>query len=390
MAYFKIRVLCSVLFLFFYSQQVKCSWWFLSQLSIHAVGSTRVMCDNIPGLASKQRKLCREYPDVMVSIGHGASLGIEECQHQFKNNRWNCSNLEKDSSVFGKTMLKIASREAAFVYAISSAGVVYAITRSCSNGDLRKCACDPSKHGKHRDKLGEFDWGGCSDNIKYGSDFSRDFVDAKERKTRDARALMNLHNNRAGRKAVQRNLKLECKCHGVSGACTIRTCWSAMEEFRKVGDYLRLKYDGATEVMMNQAGTGLTVANENHKKPTKSDMVYFAASPDYCVGDERTGSLGTAGRLCNKTSMGTDGCDIMCCGRGYDTTREKRTSKCECKFHWCCYVKCRECTETLDVHTCKAPRSEKVTSSLSTGTETSETNAEDNGGRGGNRDRHHT
>lgn len=30
--------------------------------------------------------------------------------------------------------------------------------------------------------------------------FARAFVDAKERKGKDARALMNLHNNRAGRK----------------------------------------------------------------------------------------------------------------------------------------------------------------------------------------------
>lgn len=42
--------------------------------------------------------------------------------------------------------------------------------------------------------------GGCSDNIDYGIKFARAFVDAKERKGKDARALMNLHNNRAGRK----------------------------------------------------------------------------------------------------------------------------------------------------------------------------------------------
>jgi len=40
------------------------------------------------------------------------------------------------------------------------------------------------------------------------------------------------------------------------------------------------------------------------------------------------GSLGTAGRECNRTSMGTGGCDIMCCGRGYDTQgRAVRTER---------------------------------------------------------------
>lgn len=82
--------------------------------------------------------------------------------------------------------------------------------------------------------------------------------------------------------AVKRFMKLECKCHGVSGACTIRTCWLAMQDFRRVGHYLKTKYNGATQVMMNQAGTGLIVANKNHKRPTRSDLVYLEASPDYC------------------------------------------------------------------------------------------------------------
>lgn len=65
------------------------------------------------------------------------------------------------------------------------------------------------------------------------------------------------------------------------------------------------------------------------------------------------GSLGTAGRVCNKSSRGTDGCEIMCCGRGYDTMRVKRVTKCECKFKWCCAVECSDCEDVVDVHTCK-------------------------------------
>lgn len=91
------------------------------------------------------------------------------------------------------------SREAAFVYAISSAGVVYALTRACSQGELKTCNCDPHKRGRAGDERGEFDWGGCSDNINYGIKFAKAFIDAKERTVRDARALMNLHNNRCGR-----------------------------------------------------------------------------------------------------------------------------------------------------------------------------------------------
>lgn len=98
------------------------------------------------------------------------------------------------------------SREAAFVYAISSAGVVYAITRACSQGELKTCNCDPHKRGKAKDERGEFDWGGCSDNINYGIKFAKAFIDAKERTVKDARALVNLHNNRCGRMVSKEQL----------------------------------------------------------------------------------------------------------------------------------------------------------------------------------------
>ena len=60
------------------------------------------------------------------------------------------------------------------------------------------------KQGKHSDEQGEFAWGGCSENVRYGSNFARQFIDARERKLRDSRALMNLHNNRVGRKVFQK------------------------------------------------------------------------------------------------------------------------------------------------------------------------------------------
>lgn len=91
--------------------------------------------------------------------------------------------------------------------------------------------------------------------------------------------------------AVKRFLKQECKCHGVSGSCTLRTCWLAMADFRKTGDYLWRKYNGAIQVVMNQDGTGFTVANKRFKKPTKNDLVYFENSPDYCIKDRDAGKF---------------------------------------------------------------------------------------------------
>ncbi|CAG0887227.1 unnamed protein product [Darwinula stevensoni] len=330
--------------------------WFLGQLQLSTAVNPRVYCNHIPGLVRRQRRLCHKYADAMPSVGRGAGIGVAECRFQFRHQRWNCSTVATDASVFGKTILRRSSREAAFVYAISSAGVVYSVSRSCSKGDLAHCRCDPRRTGKHRDTRGEFAWGGCSDDVRFGSLFGRKFVDAREKKVRDARALMNLHNNRAGRKAVRKHMQLECKCHGVSGACTVRTCWASVMDFRSIGSYLKRKYDAATLVTMDQSGRDLVAAVGDHKPPTRGDLVYLEASPDYCLLDQQVGSLGTAGRECNRTSPGTDGCDILCCGRGYDTARVLVTKKCHCKFIWCCEVECQDCREWRDVYTCKAPR----------------------------------
>ncbi|XP_018111358.2 protein Wnt-2 [Xenopus laevis] len=340
--------------LLFFTPEAANSWWYMGAV-VTSSSSSRVMCNNIPGLVTRQRQLCQRYPEIMQVIGLGVIEWATECQHQFRYHRWNCTIMEKDQSLFGKLILR-SSRESAFVHAISSAGIVFAITRACSQGELKSCSCDPMMKGSSKDSKGSFDWVGCSNNIDYGIRFARTFVDAKERKGKDARALMNLHNNRAGRKAVKRFMTQECKCHGVSGSCTVRTCWMAMGDFRKSGDYLRKKYNGAIQVVMNQDGTGFTVANKQFKKPTNNDLVYFENSPDYCVRDRDVGSLGTAGRICNQTSRGMDSCEVMCCGRGYNTARVIKMLKCECKFHWCCSVRCKDCIETVDIHTCKAPK----------------------------------
>lgn len=63
----------------------------------------------------------------------------------------------------------------------------------------------------------------------------------------------------------------------------------AMADFRKTGDYLRRKYNGAVEVTMNQDGTGFAVANKAFRKATKNDLVYFENSPDYCLQDKAAG-----------------------------------------------------------------------------------------------------
>lgn len=97
----------------------------------------------------------------------------------------------------------------------------------------------------------------------------------------------------------------------------------------------------------------LELVDKRFNTPTPEDLVYIDPSPDYCLRNETTGSLGTQGRLCNKTSEGMDGCELMCCGRGYDQFKTYKHERCHCKFHWCCYVKCKRCTTLVDQFVCK-------------------------------------
>lgn len=153
--------------------------------------------------------------------------------------------------------------------------------------------------------------------------------------------------------AVYAHTVVACKCHGVSGSCSLKTCWNQLSPFRGTGNRLKDAYDRGTEVRFNRQGTRLIQSNPRFNKPTKEDLIYLAESPDYCEADPTIGSLGTQGRRCNKHSKGMDGCNLMCCGRGYNTYKAKISERCHCKFHWCCYVQCKTCEKVVDINTCK-------------------------------------
>lgn len=60
-----------------------------------------IICNKIPGLAPRQRAICRSRPVAIAVIGEGAKIGITECQYQFRNMRWNCSSSTQHDSFFG-------------------------------------------------------------------------------------------------------------------------------------------------------------------------------------------------------------------------------------------------------------------------------------------------
>ncbi|BES88829.1 Hypothetical protein NTJ_01636 [Nesidiocoris tenuis] len=325
-------------------------------------------------LRRKQRRLVRENPGVLVAVSKGANMAIQECQFQFKNRRWNCStrNFFRGKNLFGKIVDR-GCRETAFIYAITSAAVTHAVARACAEGSIESCTCDYSHVSRGSPKgagapggvhgVRDWEWGGCSDNIGFGFKFSREFVDTGER-GRSLREKMNLHNNEAGRVHVAAEMRQECKCHGMSGSCTVKTCWMRLPPFRIVGDNLKDRFDGASRVIFPNSGSlrsggkksrynfQLKPYNPEHKPPGPKDLVYLETSPGFCERNPRLGIQGTQGRQCNDTSIGVDGCDLMCCGRGHKTQEVVVVERCACTFHWCCEVKCKLCRTKKTIHTC--------------------------------------
>lgn len=103
------------------------------------------------------------------------------------------------------TVVYTGTKESAYAYALASAAVAYSVTQACSIGRLDVCGCGRTPKMKLKNK--NWIWGGCSDNIAYGTRFSKRFADAVEKKRMKdpratSRALMNLHNNEAGREVA--------------------------------------------------------------------------------------------------------------------------------------------------------------------------------------------
>ena len=92
-----------------------------------------------------------------------------------------------------------ATRETALLHAISTAAITHEITLQCRQNKIPGCQCVEIKNKQPKGN-GDWQWGGCSDNIWFGENTTRSFIDELESQVGNARRAVNLHNNEVGRR----------------------------------------------------------------------------------------------------------------------------------------------------------------------------------------------
>jgi len=222
-------------------------------------------------------------------------------------------------------------------------------------------------------------WAGCSDNVLFGSELARKFVNLRERITKNRTSLLNVHNNQVGIRVkissvvffidflffqtLLASVDRQCKCHGVSGSCEFKTCWRSLRSFTQIAKQLKEYYDDSIEVRLQRSlfdkklrfvprNIPFHMDKQTIATTYKNDLIFYNSSPNYCEINLSLGSLGTIGRVCNRSSRAIDGCDLLCCNRGYQSQIVTVSDRCNCRFQWCCYVQCQNCVTTQEISRC--------------------------------------
>ncbi|CAB0034748.1 unnamed protein product [Trichogramma brassicae] len=300
----------------------------------------------------------------MRNLVQAARDASSVCQYAFRHQLWNCSSIERAPDFTPE--LLTGTKEQAFVYAMSAAAAVWRLARGCALGSLASCSCatPPRREppavtaalvqttmpfgpaagatntnnnaaaaaaaggggpgaavalGPTSSTRSAFKWGGCGDDVRSASRMAKRFLQAAgPGPGAGAQAkfihAVNMHNNRAGRRA----------CHGVSGSCSVRTCWRGLGSASPAAAGARLLRRYATALEVRPSSSGRLPPLYHHNNLLQ----------------------------CNASSAGYDGCEHLCCGRGYNTRAEEVLERCDCKYFSCCYVKCKTCRNVIVTHEC--------------------------------------
>ncbi|CAH1404846.1 unnamed protein product [Nezara viridula] len=316
----------------------------LSCLIYFSMGSRANTIEHRQSLKSKTPEMTELEDNVTKGIATGLLLAWNQCRHDFKWQRWNCTELE-----FSRRYLNPVNREMAYVSSITAAGIAHSMARSCARGTLiPECRC------VKKNKEASWEKEGCTLDLQLGQMLARIFLGDMEGEAYDITSRVNRHNYDLGIKAVEQQRGEDCKCHGISGSCTTRTCWGKVAPFPKVGVLLKNAYRKAVRVAANR--------DKDMSKQSSGVMLFLEDSPDYCKPNATFGWAGTKGRVCSRRrSKHADrwerrSCNELCrsCGHQVRLRVVETKTRCNCTFEWCCKVTCSICNKNENQFYCDA------------------------------------
>ncbi|XP_055376626.1 protein Wnt-4 [Condylostylus longicornis] len=319
---------------------------YISKHTVMAVFSPMIRspgpCKYFPA-TRKQKHQCGKDYFLAEAIKEARTLAVTHCEQQFAYDRWNCSIETRGK----RNIFKKLYRETAFVHALTAAAMTYSISRACAEGRMLRCKCGgDSLRAPMNSVQNNFRYGGCNDNIKHGKRATRAFLELKKSDGDEVSELLR-HDSEVGIEVVASTMKEKCKCHGVSGSCSMKTCWKKLSDFNTTAVILRQKYHEAIrKPPSNRASrreAPLIKRPKRKKENEYSTLYYMETSPTFCAV--------TRGRRC----LHPENCSTLCCGRGYETMVVKQIEKCKCRFKdgRCCQVICDYCLRYEDRYFCK-------------------------------------
>ncbi|XP_075163878.1 wnt inhibitor of Dorsal protein-like [Haematobia irritans] len=271
-------------------------------------------------------------------------IAMESCQSSFKGDRWNCPSSDFLRRRSSKSPLM--DREDVYVNAITTAAMLYTITKNCAIGIIAECgSCSNNPYTTQ-----------CSDNPKEAEklfhehsnlDFSNDFY-----------GKLSSHNYKAITNLLEKSLTRQCFCvvMGPGGVCTKDLCLETLKPFSEISNDIRQMYEEGLE--LNNTPENSRILWENIPLDA---LAYTKDSPNYCEPDAVPFWHGMHGRQC---SMAPDGeelseeersrCNHLCheCGYRVRTQKVLTESSCNCKLTWGFQVQCEMCVIIQNQYIC--------------------------------------
>lgn len=317
------------------------------------------------------RRFCLTEPAVIHTIVHGMRNTVNTCRMLFEWDHWQCDLLQDR-----KNLLRKVYPETAFVYALTAAGVAHSVAQGCRTGRLgHRCSCGEA--GREEPAASPalqqgWKWGGCGDNYPFAAKFVRRLLSRESgKRPRTLRKPVDTHNIIVGIRTLKRGIRPVCKCHGVSGSCSLKTCWRELAPFPEVARRLKRKYThavaaeienkpefAATDVVAKprkapaatlgttQRPKWLAAVTAKLRRLGRDRLVYLEKAPSFCEPNPLTS--GMSGRRCRDR----DHCDKVCCGSEHRNFTETVYEACQCRMVWCCKLECKTCENITTAYAC--------------------------------------